>query len=195
MLSSSLFWIIPGSIAGNMKLRWNKGRGLQTKGLKGWAAKGNLWKISQIFIKIGDFTSALSISIRAGNLLIPSSLISSFCSNQMSNCEQFAQITQDKWATMSESLRLLRGNERPWANRSGHSRQMSNHERFARVAQRKWANERCEWIAHFAQIKWAMWANRSFCSPKMSDHERFSQVAQRKLANERFAQNILARKI
>ena len=29
--------------------------------------------------------------------------------------------------------------------------------------------ERCEWIAHFAQIKWAMWANRSFCSPKMSD--------------------------
>ena len=22
--------------------------------------------------------------------------------------------------------------------------------------------ERCEWIAHFAQIKWAMWGNRSF---------------------------------
>ena len=42
--------------------------------------------------------------------------------------------------------------------------------------------ERCEWIAHFAQIKWAMWANRSFRSPKMSDHERFAQVAQRKWA-------------
>ena len=40
--------------------------------------------------------------------------------------------------------------------------------------------ERCEWIAHFAQIKWAMWVNRSFCSPKMSDHEQFAQVAQRK---------------
>ena len=42
--------------------------------------------------------------------------------------------------------------------------------------------EQCEWIAHFAQIKWAMWANRSFRSPKMSDHERFAQVAQRKWA-------------
>ena len=126
MLSSSLFWIIPGSIAGNMKLRWNKGRGLQTKGLKGWAAKGNLWKISQIFIKIGDFTSALSISIRAGNLLIPSSLISSFCSNQMSNCEQFAQITQDKWATLSEALRSPRGNERLRAIRSNCSEEMSD---------------------------------------------------------------------
>ena len=128
MLSSSLFWIIPWSIAGNMKLRWNKGRGLQTKGLKGWAAKGNLWKISQIFIKIGDFTSALSISIRAGNLLIPSSLISSFCSNQMSNCEQFAQITQDKWAIVSKLLRLLTKNERPWAILSGRSEEISEWE-------------------------------------------------------------------
>ena len=42
--------------------------------------------------------------------------------------------------------------------------------------------ERCEWIAHFAQIKWTMWSNRSFCSPKMSNHERFAQVAQRKWA-------------
>ena len=40
--------------------------------------------------------------------------------------------------------------------------------------------EQCEWIAHFAQIKWEMWANRSFHSPKMSDHEWFAQVAQRK---------------
>ena len=30
----------------------------------------------------------------------------------MSDCEQFAQIAQDKWATVSESLRSLRGNER-----------------------------------------------------------------------------------
>ena len=70
------------------------------------------------------------------------SLICSFRSNQMSDCERFAQIAQDKWATVSESLRSLRGNERPWANRSGRSRQMSDHERFAQVAQRKWANER-----------------------------------------------------
>ena len=46
-------------------------------------------------------------------------------SDQMSDCEQFAQITQDKWATVSESLRLLMTNER-----------------FAQVAHDKWANER-----------------------------------------------------
>ena len=40
----------------------------------------------------------------------------------------------------------------------------------------------CEWIAHFAKIKWAMWANRSFGSQKMSDHEQFVQVAQRNWA-------------
>ena len=40
---------------------------------------------------------------------------------------------------MSESLRLLRGNERPWANRSGRSEEMSDRERIAQVAQRKWA--------------------------------------------------------
>ena len=86
---------------------------------------------------------------RAGNSLIRSSLIRSslirsFRSNQMSDCERFAQIAQDKWATVSESLRSLRGNERPWANRSGRSRQMSDHEQVAQVAQRKWANE---WFA------------------------------------------------
>ena len=58
-----------------------------------------------------------SYKSRAGN-----SLICSFYSIQMSNCEQFAQIAQDKWAT----LRSLRGNKRPWANRSGCSRQMSD---------------------------------------------------------------------
>ena len=68
--------------------------------------------------------------------------IRSFRSNQMSDCELFNQITQDKWAIVSELLRSLRGNERPWANRSGPSRQMSDHERCAQVAQRKWANER-----------------------------------------------------
>ena len=40
----------------------------------------------------------------------------------------------------------------------------------------------CEWIAHFAQIKWAMWVNCSFRLPKMSDHEWFAQVPQRKWA-------------
>ena len=51
--------------------------------------------------------------------LIAHLLILSFRSNQMSDCERFAQIAQDKWATVSESLRSLKTNERPWAIRSG----------------------------------------------------------------------------
>ena len=46
-------------------------------------------------------------------------------SRQMSNREQIAQVTQRKWAIVSDSLRSL------------------------------WGNERCEWIAHFAHEKWA----------------------------------------
>ena len=58
--------------------------------------------------------------------LIAHLLIRSFCSNQMSNCERFTHIAQDKWADVSESLRSLKTNEWPWANRSGRSWQMSN---------------------------------------------------------------------
>ena len=82
-----------------------------------------------------------SLHTRAGNSLIWSSLIRSFT--------HFAQI---KWATVRDSLRLLKTNERPWANSSGRSEEMSDREWFAQVAQRKWA----------------MWVNRSFRSRKMS---------------------------
>ena len=44
--------------------------------------------------------------------ILTTHLICSFHSNQMSDCERFAHIAQDKWATVSESLRLIRGNER-----------------------------------------------------------------------------------
>ena len=44
----------------------------------------------------------------------------------MRDCEQFAQIAQDKWATVSESLRSFRGNERPGAICSGCSEEMSD---------------------------------------------------------------------
>ena len=63
----------------------------------------------------------------------------SFRLNQMSNCKRFAQIPQDKWATVSKSFRLLISKERPWANRSGCSWQMSNREWFAQVTHDKWA--------------------------------------------------------
>ena len=45
----------------------------------------------------------------------------------MSDCEQFAQIAQDKWATVSD--------------RSGRSEEMSDREWITQVAHDKWANE------------------------------------------------------
>ena len=105
---------------------------------------------------------------RAGNLLIRSLLIHSFChfaqikwalwamhsdrSRQISDREWIALVAQRKWATVSDSLRWLRGNDRC--------------ERIAHFAHQKWAtmsnllrslrgNERCERIAHFAHQKWA----------------------------------------
>ena len=38
-------------------------------------------------------------------------VIRSDCSRQMSDCERIAQVAQDKWATVSESLRALMTNE------------------------------------------------------------------------------------
>ena len=63
------------------------------------------------------------------------SLISSFLESDVSEslksltknerCEQITQAAHQKWATMRDSLRLLRGKERLWANRSGRSPKMS----------------------------------------------------------------------
>ena len=53
---------------------------------------------------------------------------------------------------VSESLRSLTKNERPWAICSGCSPKMSDHERIAHVAHQKWANKQIasffEQIAH-----------------------------------------------
>ena len=54
--------------------------------------------------------------VRAGNLLIRSSLICSFANfsghlEEMSDHERIAQVAQRIWATVSESLRLLKTNE------------------------------------------------------------------------------------
>ena len=47
---------------------------------------------------------------------------------------------------VSESLRSLTKNERPWAICSHCSEEMSDCERIAQVTHQKWANE---WIGHF----------------------------------------------
>ena len=60
----------------------------------------------------------------------------------MSDCEQISKIAQDKWATVSKSIRSLMKNERPWAKslrslmakEQQNSRQKGNHEQIAQVA-------------------------------------------------------------
>ena len=88
------------------------------------------------------------------------SIISSFLVSDVSEsrislksneqCEWIAQVAYQKWATMSNSLRSLRGNEQSWANCSGRSPKMS-----------EWGNHSLfELIAHLQQairskIQWA----------------------------------------
>ena len=68
------------------------------------------------------------------HLLIAHLLIHSKLIILMSDCERFAQIAQDKWGTVSKSLRTLMTKERPWAIRSGCSWSKS-----------KWANRSFIW--------------------------------------------------
>ena len=53
-------------------------------------------------------------------------------------CEQIAQVANQKWATMSDSLRALRGNEQSWANCLGSSPKMS-----------EWVNRSFFWVNHW----------------------------------------------
>ena len=66
-------------------------------------------------------------------------------------CEWIAQVAHQKWVTMNNSLRSLRGNERSWANRSGRSPKMI-----------KWVN------------RLFFWANRSFAH-FWAKNERFAR--------------------
>ena len=147
--------------------------------------------------------------IRARNslivhLLLRSSLILSFHSNQMSHCEQIAQVAQRQWTTVSESLRSLRGNEHPWANHTGSSEEMSEweihlkHFGYKNLKScfylvsfiydkkkkniEKRVNRSFSLISSFlvsdslaiAYFLWAIWANCSGRSPKMSEWVNWS---------------------
>ena len=114
---------------------------------------------------LSDLLTSLIFS-RFGNLLI--------CS--------FAQIAQIKWATVSDSLRSLRTNERLWANRSGRSCQKSDWEWIAQVAHDKWSTVsnslrliHDNWVNE--QIAYFFWANCLFAlfSLLLSKNEQFAQ--------------------
>ena len=79
--------------------------------------------------------------------LIPSFLVSNVSKllrslTKNERCERIAQVAHQKWVTMSDLLRSLRGNERLWANCSGCSPKMS-----------EWVIRSCFWgnrsVAHF----------------------------------------------
>ena len=70
------------------------------------------------------------------------SLISSFLVSNVSD----RSFRSNQMSVVSELLRSLTKNEKPWAIRSGRSEEMRDRERIAQVAHQKWANE---WIAHF----------------------------------------------
>ena len=74
----------------------------------------------------------------------------------MSECEWFTQVTQDKWANVSDLHSPLRTNEQMWAIRSG---QMSDCEQIAQVAQDKWAT-----VSEMLRLLWT--------------NEQIAQVAQ-----------------
>ena len=143
--------------------------------------------------------------IRARNslivhLLLRSSLILSFHSNQMSHCEQIAQVAQRQWTTVSESLRSLRGNEHPWANHTGSSEEMSEWEIHLKhfgyknlkscfylvsfIYDKKKKILKKEWIAHFRSFPLFWWAIRSRSLISSEQYERIAQVAHQKWANE-----------
>ena len=104
---------------------------------EGWTVNGT----SQFFVhhvllellmNIGRPSSrGLGIS-RVGNPLICSKLLI-----LMSNCEQLAQIAQDKRATESESLRLLTKSEQPWAICASRPPKISNCEQIIQVTCQK----------------------------------------------------------
>ena len=122
-------------------------------------------------------------------------------SEEMSDREQITQVAQVKCVTMSDSLRSLRGNERmSHLLKEFWLKNLKSRFNMFYICTIKFfffliceslifahflfLSEWCEWIAHFAQIKWEMWANRSGPSLEMSDCERIAQVAHQQWANE-----------
>ena len=121
-------------------------------------------------------------------------LLCSDCSNQMSNCEQFAQIAQNKWATIRESLRSLMINHK-WANEQITRFFWANHSLIFCLQKTSILLKKIDWncifwyvficlnkktrvICSFPLFSWAMWANCSGHSQKLRDCERIAQVAQ-----------------
>ena len=173
------------------------------------------------FLAVNNFFLCFLQKLKAGTLLIRS-----FPSNQMSNCEQFAhgcsgpseemsdheriaQVAQDKWATVSNSLRSLRGNEQMSDSLKKIWLTKSNILFFSMFYIQLFYLKMSELL--ISSFWWPMGVNRSGRSPKMSnvskllwlltknegpwaillgrseemsDREQIAQIAHQKWANE-----------
>ena len=100
-------------------------------------------------------------------------------SPKMSNHERFAQVTQRKWAIVSESLRSLIKNKHMseslifLSKLLIHSFLGKKNEWFTHTL---FFEEWCKQIAQVLMTKEQLWANRSGRSPKMSDCEQFDKI-------------------
>ena len=91
-----------------------------------WA---NEWFAQKIWLK--SYFWYIFVRLKKKKCLLNPSFLMSDVSEMLRSltknegCEQIAQVAHQKWAPMSDSLRPLTKNERPWANRSGGSPKMS----------------------------------------------------------------------
>ena len=156
------------------------------------------------FLAVNNFFLCFLQKLKAGTLLIRS-----FRSNQMSNHERIAQVAQDKWATVSNSLRSLRGNEQMSDSLKKIWLTKSNILFFSMLYIQLFYLKMSELL--ISSFWWPMGVNRSGRSPKMSnvskllwlltknegpwaillgrseemsDREQIAQVAHQKWANE-----------
>ena len=108
------------------------------------------------FIYVFWFKEMSDLLIPSFLMSVVSELIRSLTKNK--RCEQITQVAHQKWATMSDSLTSLRGNEQSWANRSGRSPKMSewvNRSFF-------WAN--CSFTHFWAKNEWFAWKTDEWIS-------------------------------
>ena len=131
------------------------------------------------------------VKVKFVHLLIAHSLICSDRSNQMSYCEQLAQIAQEKWVTVRESLRSLISKEHLCANRSFIMSSLRESLTVAHLSWATWAIRSLslfwyEWPERFAHshsfflsdlsksltvahLIWAIWANERMSNEQMSE--------------------------
>ena len=104
--------------------------------------------------------------------------IGSGCSGQMSDCERIAQVTHDKWTTVSELLRSLFCSQKMSDLLKFYWLKSYFVVRFLRAIHSfPFFNERCEQSAQFAHQKWAMWTNRSGRSSNEQIARFFEQMS------------------